>query len=145
MAVSPPTEAENVDAAGVELVSNAWSNVIVSVAPVIDAVDGAGAVSVLFVTLFVNAATAVPLAPWSFGIPVAVYPTETASPSATAVVRVSVTWVPLTETADGALLLTLNEPAGGVDELSNALSNVSVTVEPSAVPETNTGAAVEGI
>ena len=73
------------------------------------------------------------------------YATETASPSPTAAASVSVTLMPLTDTADGAVLLTVNALVGGVDELSSALSKTSVAVEPSTVPEENTGAAVEGI
>ena len=116
---------------------------IESAAPLTDVDDGAGAVSVLLVTLDVKAATAVPFAPCSFGLPVSVYSTDTAAPSATAVASVSVTCVPLTDTADGAVSLTSNALVGGVDELSNALSKVSVTDEPSAAPDTKTGAAVD--
>ena len=91
-----------------------------------------------------KAATAVPFAPCSFGLPAPVYSTDTATPSATALASVSVTCVPLTDTLDGAVSLTSNALVGGVNELFSALSKVSVTVEPSAVPDTKTGAAAEG-
>ena len=115
-----------------------------SIAPLTDVDDGAGAVSVLLVTLEVKAATAAPFAPCSFGLPAPVYSTDTAAPSATAFASVSVTCVPLTDTLDGAVSLTSNALAGGGDELFSALSKVSVTDEPSAVPDTKIGAAAEG-